>query len=1665
MTRLILTTVIILGFLIPGFGQRVFTDQWIDFTQTYYRLPVAEDGIHRVSKADLRAAGLSVDAVSDDHYHLYHNGQEVRAYVTGEYIEFYGEKAKGDLDEALFEDLDDRAHAQHSIYTDSSYYYLTHEPGKNGLRYEPVTNTNLSGLSIVNTHSQERFVIFSSSFQRGIRPSPTLFHPNMGPGEGLVSDLIDRKNSLQSSIDLSDLKSGSTIYLKTEVNGENDNTAENRMRDNLNQHFVFETFNGAWNVKAEKYFRGYTHHEFSFDIDGNDLKDGLMTFQVRSDEAYKGDRGILRGIFTMPHVQVNYTANCVLTNGTSGDFNIAKSGSARAVEVSNFTGSQALVYDVANGKLVDIVKSGSTLKFRADASTLDHKFVVADGASIKNIKPTKRKFQRIDIPAETNFLIITNKKLKASATEYAQFRRSSVGGGFKVELVYISDLYNQYLFGYHHPIAVKNFFMDLMDENRNPEHVFLIGKGVDPQFLKNDLGVFDYSRDLLPSIGSPSTDWYYLRNASATSLTPPFAISRLAAENDETVRNYLGKVKTYVSLSDAKWRKNAVMVSGGKSVSELERFKDYSDALAEIIEKPKMGSNVYYFGKESGLEIDDGLTEKILERINGGAGFFSYFGHAGSNVTEVDLSTPVNYHNSNSPLVMYFGGCVLGSCYETSPLLGEQFIGAKTGAVSWIAAGSFSFEPVVYEYTRDFYSYLAQDSYGESIGKIVQKTIEKFYRDGDQYKESQSWLTLIQGDPAIKVYSPELPDYEVRNNNIFITPDNVTAQSDSFNANLVLSNHGMATYDTLRVKYRVTTPGGSVFGDTVDVPGIFNVDTFVFTIINESKEFGSYRINISLDPNNKIQELKEDNNEASYSFTLLSNGATGLFPPNYGIVNENEIELVGQSLDITSKSNTYIFELDTTPTFKSPWRKQSGELSSGLVGSWKVNLLQNDSQDYYWRIRLKLPDGSRSNWSEKSFSYIKNSLEGWAQIDFKQIVNSGTVDLYGDTASRNFRFLRETSLGLSIMQNHGRDHPKPGNYTFGEKAIDNDAKLIRKINRDQVDGNRSYNGMVCYVFSPYLNDNGEFPAWTIDVGQSSKSSSTRDPGIYFRNGEYRFNWMVTEEQIDPVVLDTFISFLNQVPEGYHIMIYSGYYHRISDMPDRFYQALEKFGSSKIRNVKKEGVWLMIGTKGNAPGTAHDEQTTNKQDTLIVASTTFTVTKYSGSYKSSIIGPSGKWRKLSLSTTRFNDKSPLVDNKYVIWGIDTAGNRLVLVEEFKEPNLDLSFIDPLRFPFIQLELFTKDQNVFEPANPKRWIVEYDYLPEGLMNAELAYKFNSDTLDRGKDLEFEIGYENISKLSLKDFVVTYEILDKDRNRMTFYQDTIQPLAPGESTVIKKTFSSNELTNENRLVVRTNPDFKEPELYSFNNNFEKQFYVKGDFERPVMEVTFDGIRILDGDIVSPKTVINITGKDNNEYFLLNDPAYFKVYLEKPNSVIPVEITPDSTGFNFVPASETNRTAKIEYEPSHLPDGMYVLNVQLTDASGNESGVTEYTVNFEVVGKSSISNFYTYPNPFSTEMRFVFTLTGSEMPDDVVIQIMTISGKVVKEIGKDELGPLKIGHNLSEFSWNGTDMYGNKLANGVYLYRVKTVLNGQQLERRISNEAADNSFKENFGKIYILR
>ena len=214
----------------------------------------------------------------------------------------------------------------------------------------------------------------------------------------------------------------------------------------------------------------------------------------------------------------------------------------------------------------------------------------------------------------------------------------------------------------------------------------------------------------------------------------------------------------------------------------------------------------------------------------------------------------------------------------------------------------------------------------------------------------------------------------------------------------------------------------------------------------------------------------------------------------------------------------------------------------------------------------------------------------------------------------------------------------------------------------------------------------------------------------------------------------------------------------------------------------------------------------------------------------------------------------------------------------------------------------------------------------------------------------------------------------------------------------------------------------------------------------------------------------KDEAKWRVLNDTGLVRVQVRYPNGDLrDFFFTNNNDTLKFTPAGQpptTDNTAMIDFSPFFAQDGDYELMVSGKDRSDNQAGKVQYRVAFQVINKPMNSNMLNYPNPFTTSTAFVFTITGSEVPQNIRIQILTITGKVVREITKDELGPLHIGRNITDFKWDGTDQYGQKLANGVYLYRVITNLNGKSLDKyKAADDNTDKFFNKGYGKMYLMR
>jgi hypothetical protein len=341
---------------------------------------------------------------------------------------------------------------------------------------------------------------------------------------------------------------------------------------------------------------------------------------------------------------------------------------------------------------------------------------------------------------------------------------------------------------------------------------------------------------------------------------------------------------------------------------------------------------------------------------------------------------------------------------------------------------------------------------------------------------------------------------------------------------------------------------------------------------------------------------------------------------------------------------------------------------------------------------------------------------------------------------------------------------------------------------------------------------------------------------------------------------------------------------------------------------------------------------------------------------------------------------------------------------------------------------------------------------------------DTIQEGDWLRLPLGVTNLSGQAFDSLAIRYTIIAAD-NQQTSWTEQVPPLEPWGQAELSLEKETRGFPGLNRLLIELNPERSPLERDYLNNIASRVFYVENDRRPPVLDLTFDGQRIMDGDLVSSRPLIVISLKDENKFLAVDDTALFRIRLRYPSGLErPIFFTEPNLLFQPGRLERGNR-ASIEWLPQLEEDGEYQLAVQGRDASGNASGQWDYRVRFEVITQRSISKLLPYPNPFSTATRFVYTLTGDGPPERFMIRIMTVSGRVVRQITQEEFGLLKVGTHLSDFVWDGTDDFGDRLANGVYLYQVLAEeADGSRFDS-YENSSVDRFFKGNIGKVVLMR
>jgi hypothetical protein len=487
-------------------------------------------------------------------------------------------------------------------------------------------------------------------------------------------------------------------------------------------------------------------------------------------------------------------------------------------------------------------------------------------------------------------------------------------------------------------------------------------------------------------------------------------------------------------------------------------------------------------------------------------------------------------------------------------------------------------------------------------------------------------------------------------------------------------------------------------------------------------------------------------------------------------------------------------------------------------------------------------------------------------------------------------------------------------------------------------------------------------------------------------------------------------------------------------------------------------------KKGSPGAVLEKVSASVTD--IMNESFYTVGNYlNGEVTSDKFGPASAWSALHWRGTSMETPSNDFASVQVL-GLDVNGNSTVLATVRPAVDTSLSWINAQTYPYIKLKIISTDSVKATPNQLRYWRVNGTYIPEGAVAPNLLFVMK-DSADQGEIVDFKLAFKNISQTSFADSLkINFILTDRNNVPHTLILPKGKALISGDTMVINYRIDTRNYPGLNTVFVEVNPANAQLEQYHFNNILYKNLFVKADNYNPLLDVTFDGVHILNKDIVAAKPHILVNLKDESRFLALSDTAYIKVQVRFPDGSLHNYNFGDSMRFTSANLSSGSNTATIDFMPTFVEEGEYELIVSGRDVMGNTAGAIDYHITFSVITKAMISNLLNYPNPFTTSTAFVFTITGNEVPQNIRIQILTITGKIVREITKDELGPIHVGRNITEFKWDGTDTYGDKLANGVYLYRVLTNLNGKSLDKyKAEGDNTDKFFTKGYGKMVIIR
>ncbi len=1605
-------------------GTILYGNEWIDYSKTYYKLKLSENGIYRVTYDDLVAEGFSPSDMMGRDLQLFFQGREVKIHTTKEgnfgpsdYLEFYGQRNRTYLDKFLYEDWEeDLLNPEYSFFTDTSSYFLTLNTGVNE-RYADLANNIPANPPTVEPyflHTEDQ--IYSSRFNKPTYDgSNHVRYSHFDVSEGFAGS-FSKSHNLAFDTDM--------VY----ANGP-DARISIRTGSNNGSHAVEVSVNG--DLQTTDSYSNQLVRQYYLQFPSSGL--ASSTNVNLSGTADNNDRIIIS------HAQITYPRQWTMNGESYMRFGLEGSAGMKYYEIENFdTSGDVVFYNITTGERIDAVIDGGVVKLYAPSSSEESELILVNESNgVESVDDIERRvFDDYSSP-DYNYLILTSEMLMNDPEnggmdwiqEYADYRSSEQGGGFTTFVASSEELYDQFAYGIErHAIAVRNY-LHYAQELATPQFAFIIGKGREyfSSRTNEDFEELYNQQFYVPTFGNPGSD--NLLASSNTTFTPIIPIGRLAARTPIQVKEYLDKIILHESsdnenqtIDDQLWKKRIIHLSGGDANIQQILFT-YLSNMANVIANNSFGADVITFRKFSSDPIQTSISTEILNHINAGTSIITFFGHSAVGTFDFSLEDPSQYDNfGRFPMIISLG-CHSGNIHTPSKGLSEDFvIEPERGAIAFLASSSTAYISPQYISGLKLYDYLGNANYGDHIGNIIQKAI--LNNEGNQSLATRSLMQQLtfHGDPAIKFHPFEGPDYVVDYESIEINPEVVGAQDETMDVSFDVVNIGTAVEDSINVSIAIENEGGEeVYSEVLRIEAPGHHETIERTITAPgNNSLGKHVLVIRVDTDDEIAELPldaaEQNNELrsplgerGFCFYVLDNGARPIYPLEFGIVNDEcPFVLRAATSNFFLEEQTYVFEIDTVYTFDSPWKKRTEFENSGGLIEWDPEIIPEEGKVYYWRVSPAQVEGVGYQWKSSSFTYLADNEASWIQKSMPQLLSNEFDRIYFNEYNQRLEFTREIwdfrfDLGSDVEE---EEWIYVNGVSWGSLNPSNLGSFIGVHAQNPFDA----------AFKK--SEHGDF---------GTTNSSNNMYAYKLDTPESRENFLTL---LEAITKDHLVIIYSVITEDHHDFKISEWAQDSIQYGRNIFSELESYGAKKVRALTQEKHLPYVFVYRKGIYTVLEDLSSDLDGKV---ERTISDPLRAGSYgtlRTPIIGKSQGWNKAVIDFSELEELDSVIARVYVE---NEMGNDVLLSEDLTSGTIDFSSLNEIGSNSIVLELEFRD------AENRSIPLVNNLQVEFVVVGDLSVLPHQDT--QGPELETLQQGEVYTKCVTIDqsncghtdqVFLTYQIIDEAN--VAIQRDTSFIWKEQEEFCIEE--DTRVLGGEYRLIVNYNKEFIHREQHHFDNIGITRFYVERDRINPLLDVKFDGANIKNGDIISSTPSIELTLIEENPFLPLADADIFELALEMPDGDL---WSIDTKGqFCEFSSGDLDNIAELVFTPNLNP-GDYTLYAQGRDASGNFSGNQSYQVDFTVLDRTEIVSESVVPSPAADEAEVVLILGGREAPDKIDIILYNSMGQIVLEstYQKPRIGRNQLPVSVADFP------------NGIYHYDIVFptgygVLEPSQIENR---------------------